>query len=240
MRPSALDSFSPALHPPTQELEIQTLIAGGSYEPPSASSASSSFPPTHLSAADPITPALRSLLNETSDALDSPDAALVRALSLDKLFSLAIEKLEVAFRSPTADGRGARFEDVTEKQARLASLLPVLTRLSAGKGDAIGAVLASGVNGNEFVEVRLVISQSGRLAQRLIRWRLSRTSHRPSRTSGNCATLLLFCTEAGTGTTCERAVCCSRLAARLVNASRSVEHASLPSRGAPTTFISLV
>ncbi|BGO98019.1 Microbody Peroxisome biogenesis protein peroxin 3 [Rhodotorula toruloides ATCC 204091] len=139
-----LFDFSPALHPPTQDLEIQTLIAGGSYTPPSSSS------PTHLSA-DPITPSLRSLLNETSDALDSSDAALVRALSLDKLFSLALEKVEVAFRSSGGE-RGARFEDVTEKQARLASLLPVLTRLSAAKGDAQGAVLASGVNGNEWVE----------------------------------------------------------------------------------------
>ncbi|BGP30404.1 peroxin [Rhodotorula toruloides] len=137
-----LFDFSPALHPPTQDLEIQTLIAGGSYTPPSS--------PTHLSA-DPITPSLRSLLNETSDALDSPDAALVRALSLDKLLSLALEKVEVAFRSSGGE-RGARFEDVTEKQARLASLLPVLTRLSAAKGDAQGAVLASGVNGNEWVE----------------------------------------------------------------------------------------
>ncbi|BGO89918.1 hypothetical protein NBRC10512_003757 [Rhodotorula toruloides] len=135
-----LFDFSPALHPPTQDLEIQTLIAGGSYSPSSSAAI-----------ADPITPSLRSLLNETSDALDSPDAALVRALSLDKLFSLALEKVEVAFRSGGGE-RGARFEDVTEKQARLASLLPVLTRLSAAKGEAGGAVLASGLNGNEWVE----------------------------------------------------------------------------------------
>lgn len=151
-------SFSPALHPPTQDLEIQTLIAGGSYSPSSSAAI-----------ADPITPSLRSLLNETSDALDSPDAALVRALSLDKLFSLALEKVEVAFRSGGGE-RGARFEDVTEKQARLASLLPVLTRLSAAKGEAGGAVLASGLNGNEWVEVRLrSLSRVFDLDQRLTR-----------------------------------------------------------------------
>ncbi|BGP23108.1 peroxisomal biogenesis factor 3 [Rhodotorula toruloides] len=145
-----LFDFSPALHPPTRELEVRTLIAGGSYTPPSPSA--SDLPP-HLSSPDPITPSLRSLLDETSDALDSPDSAFVRALSLDKLFSVALEKLEVAFRSPAVkEGRGARFEDVTEKEARLASLLPVLTRLSASKGEAVGAVLAGGVNGNEWVE----------------------------------------------------------------------------------------
>jgi hypothetical protein len=34
---------------------------------------------------------VRTLLHETSDALDSPDAALVRALSLDALFALLLQ-----------------------------------------------------------------------------------------------------------------------------------------------------
>ncbi|GJN87106.1 hypothetical protein Rhopal_000051-T1 [Rhodotorula paludigena] len=156
-------SFSSAIHPPTLAQEIQTLVSGGSYtpSPPASSSSQHAFPPSFSpsrpGAADPISPSLRSLLNETNDALDSPDAALVRALCLDKLFSLVVEKLEPAFRSSTsppqqAEDRGARFEDVTEKQARLASLLPLLTRLSGPAGATEGSVLASGVNGNEFVE----------------------------------------------------------------------------------------
>lgn len=82
----------------------------------------------------------------------------MRALSLDRLFALVVERLEPAFSAQgagaggaSADDRGARFEDVTEKQARLASLLPLVTRLSS----ADGGVLSSGVNSNEFVEVRL-------------------------------------------------------------------------------------
>ncbi|TNY20149.1 microbody peroxisome biogenesis protein peroxin 3 [Rhodotorula diobovata] len=151
--------FSSANHPPTSALEIQTLVSGGSYVPspsPSSSSASSSssdsFPPrVRRGSPDPITPSLRSLLNETNDALDSPDGALVRALSLDRLFALVVEKLEPAFTSSlsgTQEERGARFEDVTEKQARLASLLPLVTRLAS----ADGGVLSTGVNSNEFVE----------------------------------------------------------------------------------------
>ncbi|GAA5902772.1 hypothetical protein JCM8208_007060 [Rhodotorula glutinis] len=150
--------FSSANHPPTSALEIQTLVSGGSYvpSPPSSSSSTSSFPPSsRRSRPDPITPSLRSLLNETNDALDSPDGALVRALSLDRLFALVVERLEPAFSAQgagaggaSADDRGARFEDVTEKQARLASLLPLVTRLSS----ADGGVLSSGVNSNEFVE----------------------------------------------------------------------------------------
>ncbi|BGP38296.1 peroxin [Rhodotorula kratochvilovae] len=145
--------FSPAIHPPTIALEIQTLISGGSYVPsPPPSSSSASFPPTaRRSSPDPITPSLRSLLNETNDALDSPDGALVRALSLDRVFALVVEKLEPAFTTPAPgadESRGARFEDVTEKQARLAGILPLVTRLAASEG----GVLSSGVNGNEFVD----------------------------------------------------------------------------------------
>ncbi|GAA6055982.1 hypothetical protein JCM3770_000761 [Rhodotorula araucariae] len=150
--------FSPAIHPPTVALEVQTLISGGSYVPsPPPSSASHSLPPSGRRARpDPITPSLRSLLNETNDALDSPDGVLVRALVLDRAFSLVVEKLEPAFATAAPgtsadaadESRGARFEDVTEKQARLASVLPLVTRLAAGDG----GVLASGVNGNDFVE----------------------------------------------------------------------------------------
>ncbi|GAA5883133.1 hypothetical protein JCM1840_004395, partial [Sporobolomyces johnsonii] len=137
--------FSPALHPPTPADELHTLTTGGG------------FPPTQQQA-PLITPSLRSLLSETSDTLSSPDALLVLRLVLDRLLALSIEKLGVAFlRSPSGEeeeGRGARFEDVTEKQARLASLLPVLTRLSSALGgeSGEGAAVLRGGHGNEFVE----------------------------------------------------------------------------------------
>lgn len=165
------DSFSAALHPPTFELEVQTLVAGGSYVPSPAGSPAAStshdFPPSSPSASPPrgrppISPALRTLLHETSDALDSPDAALVRALSLDVLFSLLLQRLEPAFTtggSGGGDERGSRFEDVSEKTTRLASLLPLVTKLAGTTGLERG-VLSSGVNGNEFVEVSSVTALS--------------------------------------------------------------------------------
>lgn len=172
-----LRSFSAALHPPTRELELKTLVAGGfsiahpTSEPSSPPGAAApAFPPSPSSSAsqarsaaqDPIGPALRALLHETSDALDSPDAALVRALSLDSMFSLLLQRLEPAFvgaaggagaGSAAGEGRGARFEDVSEKTTRLASLLPFVTKLAGTTGGERG-VLSHGVNGNEFVEVR--------------------------------------------------------------------------------------
>ena len=81
----------------------------------------------------------------------------MRALSLDALFALLLQRLEPAFTgnasTPSGDGeRGARFEDVSEKTARLASLLPFVTKLAVTTVVERG-VLSSGVNGNEFVEV---------------------------------------------------------------------------------------
>ncbi|GAA5950079.1 hypothetical protein JCM3765_004187 [Sporobolomyces pararoseus] len=143
--------FSAALHPPTPSEEIHTLVTGGGFSSPSPSESSSS---------DSLIPRpLRSLLNETSDFLLSPDGSLVLTLTLDRLFSLSISKLEPAFSTPISastsclgDGaRGARFEDVTEKQTKLASLLPVLTRLSAAGLEGQAGVLRGG-HGNEFVE----------------------------------------------------------------------------------------
>ncbi|GAA6062239.1 hypothetical protein JCM10212_000818 [Sporobolomyces blumeae] len=157
--------FAAALHPPTPSAELLTLTTGGGF--PSPNQALSPTSPL----VDPLVPApLRALLNETSDFLLSPDGTLVLTLLLDRLTSLAVEKLEPAFSTPIAQpstshanengdaagGRGARFEDVTEKQTRLASLLPVLTRLSASGGDEINPPahrgVLSGGHGNEFVE----------------------------------------------------------------------------------------
>ncbi|GAA5932405.1 Pex3p [Sporobolomyces koalae] len=150
--------FCSALHPPTSADELHTLVTGGGFQSPaspSAPSASSSASSDSL-----ITPTLRSLLNETSDFLLSPDGSLVLTLLLDRLFALSVSKLEPAFSTPipsstteeTGQGaRGARFEDVTEKQTRLASLLPVLTRLTAAGPEGQAGILRSG-HGNEYVE----------------------------------------------------------------------------------------
>jgi len=150
---SSANSFSAALHPPTPADELLTLVTGGGFPSPSP-------PPSPSSSSSPLStplvpPPLRSLLNETSDFLLSPDGSLVLTLLLDRLLAHSISKLEPAFGAPTAtndDGRGARFEDVTEKQTRLASLLPVLTRLSAAGTEGQAGILRGG-HGNEFVEV---------------------------------------------------------------------------------------
>ncbi|GAA5992588.1 hypothetical protein JCM11641_006535, partial [Rhodosporidiobolus odoratus] len=149
--------FSAAFLPPTPALEVQTLIAGGSYVPfssPSTAPSSPSSPPFPSSPSpSPMTPPLRTLLSETADTLSSPDSALIRSLLLDQLFSLVIEQLEPAFggrKGSAADdgGRGARFEDVTERTARVVDVLPVLTRLS---GNGEGSLL-DGEGGAQVVE----------------------------------------------------------------------------------------
>lgn len=79
-----------------------------------------------------MTAELRRLLNETSDCLDAPDCTLVRKLCLDRLFTHLVLSLEAPFRPTQTDfgAQGSRFEDVTERTARLASLLPSVARQS--------------------------------------------------------------------------------------------------------------
>lgn len=117
----SLFSFSSAIFPSTSADELETLRNGGI---PLDSQ------PANL---NPVTPALRRLLNETSDCLDSADCLLVRKLSLDRLFSHLCSALEGPFRPTRVEhaydgGQGSRFEDVTERTARLASLLPTVAR----------------------------------------------------------------------------------------------------------------
>lgn len=132
---------------------MHTLVSGGGFSAPSSSDLSTSL----------ISQPLRSLLNETSDFLHASDGALVLTLLLNRLFALSVSKLESAFTTPIAPvssaiggnidaSRGARFEDVTEKQTKLASLLPVLTRLSAAGSEGQAGVLRGG-HGNDFAEV---------------------------------------------------------------------------------------
>lgn len=72
------------------------------------------------------------MLNETSDCLDATDCIFVRKLCLDRLFSQLVGSLESPFRPSMreSDGQGSRFEDVTERTTRLASLLPTVARQS--------------------------------------------------------------------------------------------------------------
>lgn len=56
----------------------------------------------------------------------------MRKLLLDRLFAQLVEGLEGAFRAPAAQEgeKGSRFEDVGERTARLAGLLPTVARQS--------------------------------------------------------------------------------------------------------------
>ncbi|KAI5474393.1 hypothetical protein MNV49_003391 [Pseudohyphozyma bogoriensis] len=105
-------SFLPSLFPSTPQLELSTLSSGGIP-------ASSLF----------IPPSLRHLLNETSDFLESHDCFLVQSQMLDSLFRHLVGALEAPFsRGAAGATTGSRFEDVTERKARLAGILPSLAR----------------------------------------------------------------------------------------------------------------
>ncbi|KAK4046006.1 peroxin [Microbotryomycetes sp. JL201] len=111
-----IHDFTSALFPSTSDDEIETLREGG-------------LPEDGLR--DPVPAELRRLLNETVDCLEAADCVLVRKLCLDRLFSQLVLGMEQPFRPRAAeDGRGSRFEDVTERQARLASVLPAVARQS--------------------------------------------------------------------------------------------------------------
>ena len=67
---------------------------------------------------------------------------------MDRLVAHLVEGVEPAFVPPagaalSADGTGSRFEDVGEREVRLASLLPVVARQG---------VVALGSNPNGYVE----------------------------------------------------------------------------------------
>jgi peroxin-3 len=115
-------SFSAALFPQNSQDEKETLSEGGI--------------PAESLAVTPVTAELRKLLNETSDCLDAPDCTLVRKMCLDRLFSHLVHNLEAPFRPAQSDfgsssyTQGSRFEDITERSTRLASLLPTVARQS--------------------------------------------------------------------------------------------------------------
>ncbi|KAM0788638.1 hypothetical protein ACM66B_006108 [Microbotryomycetes sp. NB124-2] len=111
-----IHEFSSALFPTSYDNEVETLREGG-------------LPEECLR--DPVPAELRRLLNETVDCLEAADCVLVRKLCLDRLFSQLVLGVEPPFRPRASDdGRGSRFEDVTERTARLASLLPAVARQS--------------------------------------------------------------------------------------------------------------
>lgn len=109
-------SMIAAVSPTSVEEEIETLTSGG------ITLESSNIPPQ-----------LRNLLDETTDIFESSDCALVQRTLLDSLFSQLLSALEQPFRLQSRGAvrdQGSRFEDVTERTAKLASLLPTMTRQS--------------------------------------------------------------------------------------------------------------
>ena len=141
--PTAKTSFISALLPPTPQALTKTLANAAAPSSPSAPSPLAS--PPHQ---PPPPPALARLLDETADLLASADGRLVQALIMDRLIAHLVETVEPAFKSPLgaaldASGTGSRFEDVGEREVRLASLLPVIARQG---------VLVLSSNPNGYVE----------------------------------------------------------------------------------------
>lgn len=110
----AVHSFTSALFPSTPQDEQESLVESG-------------LPSSVASSA--ISPQLRDLLNETQDFLDSPDFSIVLRSCLDKSFELLSSSLGHLFVN-MPDVAAGRFEEVTEKQVRLAAILPALARAS--------------------------------------------------------------------------------------------------------------
>lgn len=139
-------SFTAALFPSCADDEYETLSQGG-------------IPESDL--AYPVPAELRRLLNETVDCLEAPDCVLVRKLCLDRLFSQLVLGLEGPFRPRENVHRGSRFEDVTERTTRLASLLPAVARQSH--------LVLNGMP-NEFVEVSCRVVRSNACRTRFAIW----------------------------------------------------------------------
>lgn len=134
---SSPHSFSSAYLPTTLADEVHTLREGGIPEDRAV-----------------IDPRLRRLLDESRALLSSTDGQRVQRASLDVGFTRLTNALEVAFRSPAPGvGDDARFSAVGRKTARLANLLPSITRSSH-------AILTGFPN--EYVEVRRAALLSGR------------------------------------------------------------------------------
>ncbi|KAK4046523.1 peroxin [Microbotryomycetes sp. JL221] len=111
----SIHEFTSVLFPTSPQDEYETLLSGGISE---------------HDLRDPVPAELRRLLNETNDCLEAADCVLVRKLCLDRLFAQLVMGMEQPFSKSltssdhNAGVRGSRFEDVTERTARLASLLP--------------------------------------------------------------------------------------------------------------------
>ncbi|KEI42393.1 uncharacterized protein L969DRAFT_91840 [Mixia osmundae IAM 14324] len=129
-------TFLSALFPDNESDELEVLRQGG-------------LPETETFIDDE----LRSLLDETQDFVESPDFVYVRRQCLDLLFSTFLNSLSGSFATtkpsahkqadaPAGNGAfahplqtqheadGAQITDITDKTARLASLLPVIARQS--------------------------------------------------------------------------------------------------------------
>lgn len=118
----AIHSFASAVMPMTPEQELETVTESGlAYE---------GHDPTP-------SPALRSLLDETSDFVESPDFSTVLRSCVDKSFSILSSQLHHLFvdgdlppASPTFPSAQNRISEIPEKKIRLAGILPALARAS--------------------------------------------------------------------------------------------------------------
>lgn len=97
----------------------------------------------------PTSPALRRLLDETSDLIDSPPFTHVLTLLLDSAFSLLIDTkiATLAYKIPPPSANGARVVEIlgpgTDVKAKVASTLATFSR----QAHSIG----SGGNSNEYL-----------------------------------------------------------------------------------------
>ncbi|KIW00806.1 uncharacterized protein PV09_07785 [Verruconis gallopava] len=123
---------------PPADQEIYLLQAAGMVSP--------SDPPSN----PPITPALRRLLDETSDLIDSPAFAHVLTLLLDSAFSLLIDTkiATLAYKIAPPSANADRVVEIvgpgTDVRAKVASTLATFSRQAHSIGSASG-------NTNEYL-----------------------------------------------------------------------------------------
>ena len=103
-----------------------------------------------------VTPALRRLLDETSDLIDSPTFSHVLTRLLDAGFSHLVDE-RIATEAFGAAPSTARIAEVTDNKCKVAHILPVFCRqahtmvLGSGELDALAGVAAQETLGNEYL-----------------------------------------------------------------------------------------
>lgn len=103
-----------------------------------------------------VTPALRRLLDETSDLIDSPTFSHVLTRLLDAGFSHLVDE-RIATEAFGAAPSTARIAEVTDNKCKVAHILPVFCRqahtmvVGSGELDALAGVAAQETLGNEYL-----------------------------------------------------------------------------------------